>query len=244
MDPGCERSGGYDRVLLKLSGQLLGGHLGCGLDPEALAYFAREIDLARREGCSLGAVIGGGNIMRARTEAPFRLCRTERDAIGMLGTLINALALSGTLSNLGVRSRVLTAFGDAPGCQRYQPALARRYMDEGEVVFFAGGTGNAFFTTDTAAVVRALETGCRVIVKGTRVDGVYSGDPEKDPEAERLERLTFREAIERSLGIMDSTAFALCMENDLPIMVVDVTESGTLAAAVRGASIGSLVVPD
>jgi uridylate kinase len=230
------------RVLLKLSGEMLGGTAGRGLDPAGLAGLADSIARARATGAEIAVVIGGGNLVRGG-RAALPLPRTTLDALGMLGTLMNALALRDALGSRGVAARVLSALEAPQVAERFRPDHARERLAAGEVVLCAGGTGVAYLTTDTAAALRALELGCDLLVKGTKVDGVYSADPVTHPRARRFAQLTFEEVLRRRLAVMDLTAITLCLEHRLPVVVLNAAEPGAIAAFLRGEPRGTRIVP-
>ncbi len=232
------------RVLLKLSGEMLGGRSGRGFDERGLVTIASQVAGAVSAGAQTAVVLGGGNFLRGAARDELTLPRTTADAIGMLGTLANALALRDALARQGVAARVLAAFEVARFAELFRADRASDALERGEVVLCAGGTGNAFFTTDTAAALRALELGCSVLVKGTKVDGVYSADPILHPRARRFSRLGFKEVLRRRLRVMDLTAITLCMENRLPVVVLDATRAGTVRAFLGGADVGTLILPD
>ncbi|MBM4117389.1 UMP kinase [bacterium] len=231
----------YQRVVLKLSGESLGAPDGQGLD------FARARDLAAELaglgglGCGLLVVVGGGNLLRGRDARAAGLDAVQADRIGMLATAMNAIALGALLRAAGAAARVLTATPIAPLAEPYTSELARAALDGGEIVLSAGGLGHPFFSTDTAAALRAIEVGADCLLKATTVDGVYSSDPRRDPGAVRLPRLSFDEVLERRLAVMDATAFALCRDNGIPIRVFDFSQPGALARVLRGEALGSLV---
>jgi uridylate kinase len=229
------------RVLLKLSGELIGGERGAGLTQAGLECLADQIEGARRAGAETAVVIGGGNLVRG-SALPF-LPRSLSDGVGMLGTLMNALALQGTLVHRGTAATVLSATFCPRFAELYRPERAAALLAGGDIVLLAGGTGQTHLTTDTAAALRAVELGCSVLIKGTKVDGVYSADPVRNPRARRFERLTFAEVLRRRLRVMDLTAVTLCMENDLPIVVLNATESGSVERCLRGRAVGTLVLP-
>jgi len=230
------------RVMLKLSGEMLGARTGSVLDAGGLERIAGVIAGARASGAEVAVVIGGGNILRGGRGGP-ALPRTTLDALGMLATLMNALALRGALLQGGVPARVLTAFEAPQAAERYRPDRGRELLAGGEVVLCAGGTGNSYLTTDTAAALRALELGCDLLIKGTKVDGVYSADPMLVTRARRYTRLTFTEVLRRRLGVMDLTAITLCMENQLPVVVLNAAEPGAIPALLRGEPRGTRIVP-
>lgn len=229
------------RILLKISGESL-GEGGAGVSPEVVAQVAEQIARVHRLGVEVAVVCGGGNLMRGAEFAKLGTNRTTADHMGMLGTAINALALQDGLERAGVETRAACAVEMKTVAEPYIRRRVIRHLEKGRVVVLAGGTGNPYFTTDTAAALRATELGVDAIFKATKVDGVYTADPEKDPSAERFDRLSFREALERDLKVMDRTAFTLCMENHMPIMVFDMFTSGNMERAVRGEAIGTWVV--
>lgn len=224
-----------------MSGEALAGPAGYGIDAKVLVTFAAELREVHRVGCELALVIGGGNIFRGIAASAAGIDRATGDYMGMLATVINALALQDALEKLGVPTRVLSAIEMQQVAEPYIRRRATRHLEKGRVVIFAGGTGNPFFTTDTAASLRAMEIGAQVIFKATRVDGVYSADPEKVPEAVRFDELTYIDVLNRQLSVMDSTAISLCMDNDLPILVFNLLQPGNILRAVLGERIGTLV---
>ena len=231
----------YKRVLLKISGESLGGHEGKGLDPESLRAFAHEVAQAAEAGLQIGIVNGGGNIFRGLSGAGKGFDRVDGDKMGMLATVINSLALSMFIKEEGVNAKVFTATPMEPFADYYMRDKAVACLEEGTVVLISGGTGNPFFTTDSGAALRALEIGADALLKGTRVDGVYTADPEKDPAAVKYDELTFDKAISDHLKVMDQTAFALCSEGDMPIIVFDMNEKGNLLRILDGEKVGTLV---
>ena len=231
----------YKRVLLKLSGEALAGSRPYGIDPEAVAAFAAEVKDARALGSEIAIVVGGGNIFRGLAAADLGMDRSTADYMGMLATMLNCLALQDALEKLEVNTRVQSALEVREVAEPYIRRRATRHLEKGRVVVFAAGTGNPFFTTDTAASLRAIEIGADIIMKATRVDGVYSADPMKDPSATRYTFLTYRQVLNDGLGVMDATAVSLCMENRMPIVVFDATRPGNIVRAVRGEPIGTLV---
>ena len=231
----------YPRVLLKLSGERLAAEHGYGIDPEVVRSLAREIGDVRREGVDVGVVLGGGNIFRGAVGSALGMERASADYMGMLGTVINALALQDALEKIGVDTRVQTAIRMEAAAEPYIRRRAIRHMEKGRVVILGAGTGNPYFTTDTAAALRALEIGANVLLKGTKVDGVYDADPKTHPEARRFDRLRYIDVLEGRLKVMDATAVSLCMDNDLPIVVFDVRKPGNLLKAAIGYPIGTLV---
>ena len=231
----------YRRVLLKLSGESLAGEGESGISPAVVSQVAEEIRDARALGCELAIVVGGGNIFRGLKAADMGMDRATGDYMGMLATVLNSLALQDALEKLGVPTRVLSALEIREVAEPYIRRRATRHLEKGRVVIFAAGTGNPFFTTDTAASLRAVEIGADVIMKATRVDGVYSADPEKDPNASRFETLTHFEVLQKGLRVMDTTAISLCMENRMPILVFDMMRVGNIVRAVSGERIGTIV---
>ena len=231
----------YKRILLKLSGESLGGPSGKGIDEESLAAYAREAVDAVKGGCQVALVIGGGNIFRGLKGASMGLDRVNGDKMGMLATVINSMALAIAIRGLGVKAEVFTATPMEPMARYYVREKAVEFMEAGGVALIAGGTGNPFFTTDSGAALRALEIGADAVFKGTRVDGVYTADPEKDPTAVKYRDLTFDEAISKELKVMDQTAFALCKDGRMPIIVFDVTKPGTLQRILKGEELGTTV---
>ncbi len=231
----------YRRVLLKLSGESLAGEGESGISPTVVAQIAGEVRDARELGCELAVVVGGGNIFRGLKAAEMGMDRATGDYMGMLATVLNSLALQDALEKLGVPTRVLSALEIREVAEPYIRRRATRHLEKGRVVIFAAGTGNPFFTTDTAASLRAVEVGADVIMKATRVDGVYSADPEKDPNAVRFESLSHFDVLQKGLRVMDTTAISLCMENRMPILVFDMMRPGNIVRAVSGESIGTIV---
>ena len=231
----------YNRILLKLSGESAGGPDGTGLDAGVLAKYARQIKEVVDSGCQVAVVIGGGNIFRGLGNAGEGYDRVKGDQMGMLATVINSLALESFLSRAGCTSRVFTSIRMEPVGELYNRDRASAALECGFVAILAGGTGNPFFTTDTAAALRAVELNCDVLLKGTRVDGVYNADPEKDPKAVKYESLTFSEAISKNLRVMDQTAFAMCSENGMPLIVFNMNGEGNLKAVVEGHNCGTVI---
>jgi uridylate kinase len=224
-----------------MSGEALAGNRGYGIDPDVLGRFAAELRDVYAVGCELALVIGGGNIFRGLAADARRIDRATGDYMGMLATVINALALQDALEKLEVPTRVLSAIGMQQVAEPYIRRRATRHLEKGRVVIFAAGTGNPFFTTDTAASLRAMEIGAEVIFKATRVDGVFDADPLKEPNARRFDELTYIDVLNRQLQVMDATAISLCMDNDLPILVFNMMEAGNILRAVSGERIGTLV---
>lgn len=231
----------WNRVLLKLSGQAFSGPRKLGIDPETVMAIAEDIKEAAESGVGIAVVVGAGNIIRGEAASVGGMDRATADYMGMLGTVINSLALQDALEKIGVQTRVQTAINMAEVAEPFIRRRAMRHMEKDRVVILAAGTGNPYFTTDTAASLRALEIHAQVVLKATNVDGVYTSDPNKDPSAVKFDEITFLEAINRNLGVMDLTAFTLCMENNLPVVVFDVTQRGNIARAARGEKIGTLV---
>ncbi len=231
----------YPRALVKLSGESLAGEQGFGIEPEVVDRLVLEIEKVWDAGVRLGLVVGGGNIVRGAVASQRGMDRVSADYMGMLATVINALALQDALERHGVESRVMTAIRMEQLAEPYIRRRALRHLEKGRVVIFAGGTGNPYFSTDTAAVLRAIEMEADVILKATKVDGVYSADPMEDPEAEFLADLTYRDVINRELAVMDSAAVSLCRDNNLPVIVLNIRREGAILAALRGEKIGTLV---
>ena len=231
----------YKRVLLKLSGESLGGPSGRGISEEMLSVYAREIASAVKSGLQVAIVIGGGNIFRGLSGVGKGFDRVGGDKMGMLATVINSLGLSMAIKSEGVEAEVFTATPMMPVARYYMRDDAVSFMEKGGVALIAGGTGNPFFTTDSGAALRALEIGADALLKGTRVDGVYTADPEKDPSAVKYDELTFDKALEDHLKVMDQTAFALCREGNMPIIVFDMNAEGNLSRLIGGENVGTLV---
>ena len=233
----------YKRILLKLSGEALMGTQSYGIEPAQLQTYAREIKAVVELGVQVGIVIGGGNIFRGMEGAGKGMDRVQADYMGMLATMINGLALQGALETEGVFTRLQSAIEMDKIAEPFIRRRAIRHLEKNRVVIFGGGTGNPYFTTDTAATLRAIEIEADVILKGTRVDGIYTADPEKDATATKYDTLTFSEVYEKGLSVMDLTAFTLSKENDLPIVVFDMNAPGNLTRVVRGEVVGTLVDP-
>ncbi len=231
----------YRRVLLKLSGESLGGPSGKGIDEAWLSRYAKEIAAAAKEGLQIGIVIGGGNIFRGLQGVGKGFDRVDGDKMGMLATVINSLGLAMAIRSEGVDAEVFTATPMQPIARYYMRDDAVKVLESGGVALLAGGTGNPFFTTDSGAALRALEIKADALLKGTRVDGVYTADPEKDPGAVKYEELTFDQALAGHLKVMDQTAFALCSEGDMPIIVFDMNAGGNLSKLLKGEKVGTLV---
>ena len=231
----------YKRVLLKLSGETLMGDKSFGIDPEKLKHYAREIHTIVGLGVEVAIVIGGGNIFRGLKAKDSGIERVQGDYMGMLATVINGMALQSTLEAHGVYSRLVSAIEMKEVAEPYIRRRAIRHLEKGRVVIFSGGTGSPYFTTDSAAALRASEINADVILKGTRVDGIYSADPEIDKSAVKYDRVTFNEVISNNLKIMDKTAFTMCHENDIPIVVFNINKEGYLKKVVLGSSLGTVV---
>ena len=231
----------YKRILLKLSGESLMGEQEYGISPEMLSQYASEIKQAKELGAEIAVVIGGGNIFRGLQGAAKGMDRVQGDYMGMLATVINSMALQSELEQQGVATELLSGLAIEPICKETSRRRLISSLKEGKVVIIAGGTGNPYFTTDTASTLRAIEMQADVILKGTRVDGVYTADPEKDPSATKYSTLTYDEALSKKLKIMDLTAFALCQENKMPIYVFDMNTKGNLQKVVKGEHIGTIV---
>lgn len=231
----------FNRILLKLSGEALMGEQQYGIDPERLAMYAEEVKAVVEAGKQVGIVIGGGNIYRGLSGASEGMDRVQGDYMGMLATVINSMALQGALEKTGLKVKLLSTLILKPMSEPMSRKVAVDYLNQGYVVVIAGGTGNPFFTTDTASALRAVEIEADVIMKGTRVDGVYTADPEKDPTATKYSEISFAEAYEKKLKIMDLTAFTLCQENKLPIYVFDMNTKGNLLRIVNGEHLGTIV---
>ena len=231
----------YKRILLKLSGESLMGEKQFGIDNGRLAVYAREIQALVNTGVEVAIVIGGGNIFRGVQAEEGGMERTQGDYMGMLATVINAMALQSSLEQIGVDTRLQTAIEIKQIAESFIRRRALRHLEKGRVVIFGAGTGNPFFTTDSAAALRAVEIDADVILKGTRVDGIYTSDPEKDPSATKYEEISFEEIFEKGLKVMDMTAFTLCNENNVPIVVFDMNKSGNLLRVAKGEKVGTIV---
>lgn len=231
----------YKRILLKLSGEALMGDLQYGIDPNMLKQYAQQIREVAELGCEVAIVIGGGNIFRGVQGVASGMDRVQGDYMGMLATVINSMALQGALEDAGVNTRLQTAIRMEQIAEPFIKRRATRHLEKGRVVIFGAGTGNPYFTTDTAAVLRAIETQADVILKGTRVDGIYTADPEKDPTAEKFETISYQEVYDKNLKVMDMTAFTLSEENNLPIIVFDMNTDGNLKKLILGDYVGTLV---
>jgi len=231
----------YKRVLLKLSGEALAGDKGFGIEPSVVDQLTDEIRSLVEMGVSLGIVIGGGNIVRGAMASKEGMDRVQADYMGMLSTVLNALAVQDLLETKNVETRVMTAIRMEEIAEPYIRRRALRHMEKGRVVLFAGGTGNPYFSTDTAAVLRAIEMESDVVIKATKVEGVFTADPVTDPDAVFLPTITFQEVVQKELAVMDTSAVALCKENNLPIIVLNLSNRGAVAAAIRGERVGTLV---
>jgi uridylate kinase len=231
----------YKKILLKLSGEALLGNNNSGIDEGRLLQYVIEIKEVADQGVDIGIVIGGGNIFRGMSGEKAGFDRVKGDYMGMLATVINGLAIQSALESIGGKCTVMTAIEMTPVGVRYSPQRVRKAFENDEVVIFTFGTGNPFFTTDTAAALRAVEIKAEVLLKGTRVDGVYTADPEKDKNATRFDRITFSEAYRRGLQIMDMTAITMCSENNMPVIVFDMNKEGNLLRLLKGESIGTIV---
>jgi uridylate kinase len=231
----------YNRVLLKLSGESLAGDAHFGIDAEVVDRLTEEVRNVHAMGVAVGLVIGGGNIVRGTQASAKGMDRVSADYMGMLATVINSLALQDLLEKKGVETRVLTAIRMEQIAEPYIRRRGLRHLEKGRVVIFAGGTGNPYFSTDTAAALRAIEMHADVLIKATKVDGVYSADPMRDPSAELYRDLSFQDVVSRELAVMDTAAVSLCRDNRLPIVVLNIQKTGAIAAALRGDAIGTLV---
>ena len=231
----------YKRVLLKLSGEALAGDLGYGIDPKVVDDLAEQIGEVVHDGVQIAIVIGGGNIFRGVSGATEGMDRAQADYIGMLATVMNALALQDSFERHGVYSRVQSAINMQEVSEPYIRRRAVRHLEKGRVVILAAGTGNPYFTTDTTAALRACELDVDCLMKATKVDGVYDSDPAKNPDAKRFDKISYMEVLNRGLHVMDSTATSLCMDNDMPMIVFDLTQKGNIARALKGEPVGTTV---
>jgi len=231
----------YKRILLKLSGEALMGEADYGIDPKVLTRLAREALEVQRNGVEVAIVIGGGNIFRGEGLAKAGMDRVTGDHMGMLATVMNSLALQDALEKLGGRARTMSAIKINEVCEDFIRRRAVRHLEKGRITIFAAGTGNPFFTTDSAAALRAIEIGAELLLKATKVDGVYSADPKKDSSAQRFEKLTYDQVIERKLAVMDTAAIALCRDHKIPLRIFDMGREGDLMRIIRGEQIGTLV---
>ena len=242
-DPGASsaKSPRYKRILLKLSGEALLGSRQYGVDPDFCAFIAAQVAAVHHSGVQIGIVVGGGNIFRGLAAAARGMDRATGDYIGMLATVMNALALQDALEKAGVQTRVMSAIGMNEVAEPYIRRRAVRHLEKGRVIILAAGTGNPYFTTDTAAALRAVEIGAEVILKATKVDGVYDSDPVANPGAHRYEHLTYSQVLEQRLRVLDATAVSLCMENDTPIIVFDLNEPENITRVAAGEPVGTLI---
>lgn len=231
----------YKRILLKLSGESLMGDKQYGIDNEVVRQYAEDIKAVHDEGLQIAIVIGGGNIFRGLSAEKSGMDRAQADYMGMLATVINSMALQDALEKVGLKTRLLTAIKMEQICEPFIRRRAVRHLEKGRVVIFGAGTGNPYFTTDSAAALRAIEIKADVVLKGTRVDGIYTADPEKDPSATKYSEISFKEVYEKGLNVMDMTAFTLCEENDVPIIVFDMNKHGNFMRIANGEAIGTLV---
>jgi uridylate kinase len=231
----------YKRILLKLSGEALMGEKSYGIDPNVLQQYTQEIKKVKDMGVEIAIVIGGGNIFRGVQAEKSGIDRVQGDYMGMLATLINAMALQSALEQGGMYTRLMSGIKIESVCEPFIRRRAIRHLEKGRIVIFGAGIGNPYFTTDSTASLRAIEIEAEVVLKGTRVDGVYTADPEKDPSATKYETITFHEVYEKNLNVMDMTAFTLCQENNLPIIVFDMNKDGNLHELVKGEKIGTLI---
>jgi len=231
----------YTRILLKLSGESLSGNGNYGINNQVLEEYAKQVTDIAAKGCEVAVVIGGGNIFRGLNGTESGFDRVKGDQMGMLATIINSLALESAIKKSGGKSKVFTSIRMEPVGELYNRDKVTETMKNGTVCILSGGTGNPFFTTDTAAALRAVEIGADVLLKGTRVDGVYTADPEKDPDARKFDNISFEEVIDRRLKVMDSTAFTMCRENRMPIVVFNMNKPGNLLKVVKGTEIGTLI---
>jgi uridylate kinase len=231
----------YGRILLKLSGEALLGSRQYGVDPEKCVFIAQQVRTVVDRGVQVAIVVGGGNIFRGLAAAARGMDRATGDYMGMLATVMNGLALQDALESAGIETRVMTAIGMNEVAEPYIRRRAVRHLEKGRVAILAAGTGNPYFTTDTAAALRAVEIGADVLLKATKVDGVYSADPVADPDAIRFEQLTYTEVLSRRLAVLDSTATSLCMDNEMPILVFDINKEGNISRAALGEAVGTLI---
>jgi len=231
----------YTRIMLKLSGESLSGNGNYGISNQVLEEYAKQVTDIAAKGCEVAVVIGGGNIFRGLNGTESGFDRVKGDQMGMLATVINSLALESAINKSGGKSKVFTSIRMEPIGELYNRDKVTEAMKNGTVCILSGGTGNPFFTTDTAAALRAVEIGADVLLKGTRVDGVYTSDPEKDPDSRKFDNISFEEVIDRRLKVMDSTAFTMCRENNMPIVVFNMNKPGNLLKVVNGAEIGTLI---
>ena len=237
----ADRRPHYDRILLKLSGEALLGERAYGVDPDFCAFIARQVADVQRRGVQIGIVVGGGNIFRGLAASASGMDRATGDYIGMLATVMNAVVLQDALEKVGVHTRVLSAINIPQVAEPFIRRRAIRHLEKGRVVIFAAGTGNPYFTTDSAAALRALEIKADVIMKATKVEGIYTADPVKDPDAVRYDCITYQEVLEKQLKVMDASAISLCMDNDLPIVVFNMRTPGNVVRVVSGEAVGTRV---
>ncbi|WP_423147499.1 UMP kinase [Rubrolithibacter danxiaensis] len=231
----------YKRILLKLSGEALMGEKQYGIDSERVSQYAKDIKSVHEKGVQIAIVIGGGNIFRGLSAEKSGMDRVQADYMGMLATVINSMALQDALEKLGLKTRLMTAIKMEQICEPFIRRRAVRHLEKGRIVIFGAGTGNPYFTTDTAASLRAIEIQADAVMKGTRVDGIYTADPEKNPDATRYDEITFQQVYDNNLNVMDMTAFTLCQENKLPIIVFDMNKEGNFMRIANGDPIGTLV---
>lgn len=231
----------YKRILLKLSGESLMGEKQYGIDNERVIQYAEDIKAVHDQGLEIAIVIGGGNIFRGLSAEKSGMDRAQADYMGMLATVINSMALQDALEKVGIKTRLLSAIKMEQICEPFVRRRAVRHLEKGRVVIFGAGTGNPYFTTDSAAALRAIEINADVVLKGTRVDGIYTADPEKDPNATKYAQISFKEVYDKGLNVMDMTAFTLCEENQLPIIVFDMNKNGNFMKIAKGEEIGTLV---
>jgi uridylate kinase len=231
----------YKRILLKISGEALAGQLGQGINPQVIQQIAQDVAEAHKSGVEMGLVIGGGNIFRGVSASAQGMDRASSDYMGMLATVINALALQDALEKENVPTRVQSAIAMAEIAEPYIRRKAIRHLEKGRIVIFGAGTGNPYFTTDTAASLRAMEINAQIIMKATKVDGIYDKDPKKHPDAKKFDKITYMDVLNRGLEVMDSTAISLCMDHKLPILTFDLMKKGNILKATKGEAIGTLV---
>lgn len=231
----------FKRIMLKISGEALAGEKKSGIDYDTVYSIAQEIKEVREMGVTVAVVIGGGNIFRGGRGKNFKIDRVVGDYMGMLATIINAMALQDTLEQMGVETRVLSAIDMQEIAEPFIRRRAQRHLQKGRVVIFGGGTGNPYFTTDTAAALRAIEIGAEVVLKATKVSGVYTGDPETDKSAKKFDELTYMEVLNKNLKVMDSAAISLCMDNSIPLIIFNLNEKGNIKKVVCGKTIGTIV---
>ena len=234
----------YGRILLKISGEALLGQRAYGVDPEMCVFIAQQVREVHALGVQVAVVVGGGNIFRGLAASAKGMDRATGDYIGMLATVMNGLALQDALEKSGVPTRVMSAIAMNEVCEPYIRRRAVRHLEKGRVIILVAGTGNPYFTTDTAAALRAVEIGAEVLLKATKVDGVYDSDPKKNPSAKRYKQVTFTDALRDDLGVMDATAFALCRDNEMPIIVFDMTSRGNIARVIAAHDVGTRIVKD